>query len=96
MGHNLVLRARAAFLMYPCGSSLFKCVCNLVGMIFHGLIISFSRGSIFLRQYEPPSLVVRERHVSLFTLGVDVSFFLNFSFLVFLCRMWGVGIRFGV
>ncbi len=96
MGYNLVLRARATFLMYPCGSSLFKCVCNLVGMIFLGLIISFSHGSIFLRQYKSPSLVVRERHVSLFTLGVDVSFLLYFLFLVFLCRMWGVGIRFGV
>ncbi len=87
MGYNLVLRARAAFLMYPCGSSLFKCVCNLVGMIFLGLIISFSCGSIFLRQYERSSLVVRERRVSLFMFGVDVSFFLYFSFLVFLCCM---------
>jgi hypothetical protein len=96
MGYNLVLRARAAFLMYPCSSSSFKCVCNLVGMIFLGLIISLSCGSIFLYQYERPSLVVRERHMSLFTLGVDVSFFFVFSFLVFLCYMWGVGIRFGV
>jgi hypothetical protein len=83
MGYNLVLRARAAFLMYSCGSSSFKCVCNLVGMIFLGLIISFSCGSIFLRQYEHPLLVVRERCVSLFTLGVDVSFFFVFSFLNF-------------
>jgi hypothetical protein len=96
MGYNLVLRARAAFLMYPCGSSWFKCICNLVGMIFLGLIISFSCGSIFLRQNEHPLLVVRERRVSLFTLGFNVSFFFVFSFLVFLCPMWGVGIRFGV
>jgi hypothetical protein len=78
MRYNLVLWARAAFLMYPCGSSLLKCVCNLVGMIFLGLIISFSHGSIFLHQYEHPLLVVRERRVSLFTFGVDVSFFFVF------------------
>jgi hypothetical protein len=82
--------------MYPCGSSLFKCVCNLVGTIFLGLIISLSRGSIFLCQYEHPLLVVRERRGSLFTFGVNVSFFFVFSFLVFLCCMWGTGIRFGV
>jgi LSD1 subclass zinc finger protein len=69
MRYNLVLWAWAAFLMYPCGSSSFKCVCNLVGMIFLGLIIFLSRGSIFLRQYEDPLLVVRERHVSLLRLG---------------------------
>jgi hypothetical protein len=89
MEYNLVLQAQAAFLMYLCGSSLFKWACNLVGMIFLGLIISFSCGSIFLRQYERPSLVVRERCVSLFTLGVDVSFFFVFSFFVFLCCMLG-------
>jgi hypothetical protein len=33
-GYNLVLRARATFLMYPCGSGMFACVCNLVGLIF--------------------------------------------------------------
>ncbi len=65
-------------------------------MTFLGLIIFFSRGSIFLRQYERPLLVVRERLVSLFTLGVDVSFFLYFSFLVFHYHMWGVGVRCGI
>jgi hypothetical protein len=75
MGYNLVLRDRAAFLMYPCGSSLFKCVCNLVGMIFLGLIIPFSNGSILLHQYEHSLLVVMERRLSLFTLGANVSSF---------------------
>jgi hypothetical protein len=42
----------------------------------------------FLRQYERPLLVVRERRVSLFTLRVDVSFFLYFlSFFFFVA--WG-------
>ncbi len=40
-GYNLVLRARAAFLMYPCGSGMFKCVCNLVGLIFSVWLFPF-------------------------------------------------------
>ena len=37
----MVVRTRAAFLMYPCGSGLFKSVCVLVEMILLGLIMSF-------------------------------------------------------
>ncbi len=41
VGYNLVVWARAAFLMYPCGSGLFGvCVC-FGGNDFLGLIISF-------------------------------------------------------
>ena len=41
MGYNLVVRAWAAFLMYPCGSGLFRVVCVFCGDYFLSLIISF-------------------------------------------------------
>ena len=44
----------------------------------------------FLRQYEHPSLVVRERRVSLLTLGVDVSFFLYYLSLFFFVACGGL------
>jgi hypothetical protein len=47
MGYNLVLRTRAAFLMYPHDSSLFKCAGIFGENAFLGLIISISHRSIF-------------------------------------------------
>jgi hypothetical protein len=54
---------------------------HYVGGIRRGPV---SSGSIFLHHYERPSLVVRERRMSLFTLGANVPFLFVFSFLVFL------------
>ena len=41
VGYNLAVRAQAAFLMYPCGSGLFRVVCVFGGNDFLGLIFPF-------------------------------------------------------
>ncbi len=61
---------------------MFKCVCNLVGLIFLVRLFPFLVDLFFCAYMIVLHLVVRERRVFLFTFGVDVSF-LSFAFSFF-------------